>query len=164
MRKRVLALLLVLLTAGLSGCVMIPDRYELLYPPDEIEQIALYDLRERGTYSVEEETPVGLLQPAQFTPFAKAVERLPFKQFVMLFPAAVDPNFYFQGYAVRITYKNGAYEVICAAGVQEYCDVDGKRRTQHLECDDEPWNALIERFFAVPDGQPDDAVSMGGGT
>lgn len=55
-------------------------------------------------------------------------------------------------------------EIICAAGVQEYCDVDGKRRTQHLECDDESWSALIERFFAVPDGQPDDALSMGGGT
>jgi len=84
---------------------------------------------------------------ADYESFVEKLGQLPFYNTYILFPMAIDPNFSYYGYVVKIEYEDGSYETIASGGYQEMHEVSGKNRRCHYSCDDESWNSFVTQFL-----------------
>ncbi|MBQ7797482.1 MAG: hypothetical protein IJ374_13125 [Lachnospiraceae bacterium] len=84
---------------------------------------------------------------ADYESFVEKLGQLPFYDTYILFPMAIDPNFSYYGYVVKIEYEDGSYETVAESGYQEVRAVSGKSRNRHYSCDDEIWNSFVTQFL-----------------
>ena len=144
---------LLLLALSLSSCyVNIPVNYEFEYGTDTITSIEIYYFAE-GVYDIDPEihTPVAVLDESRHADILKDIEEMRFTTFQMLVPIPTDPPFDLRGYVVRLNYELGDYEDI-SNGVQkfrQFRDGEWKHGSKFLDCDEEEWNDMIQKYLPV---------------
>lgn len=155
MKKTALCLaVLLLLTLSLSSCsVNIPTDYEFEYGTEGITSIEIYYFAE-GVYDIDPEihTPVTVLEESQHADILKDIEDMRFTTFQMLVPIPTDPPYDLRGYVVRLNYELGDYEDISGYGVQkfrQFRDGEWKHGSKFLDCDEEAWNDMIQKYLPV---------------
>ena len=155
MKKTVLCLaVLLLLALSLSSCyVNIPTDYEFEYGTEGITSIEIYYFPE-GVVDIDPEihTPVAVLEESQHADILKDIEEMRFTTFQMLVPIPTDPPFDLRGYVVRLNYEPGDYEDISGYGVQkfrQFRDGEWKHGSKFLDCDEEAWNDMIQKYLPV---------------
>ena len=155
MKKTALCLaVLLLLALSLSSCsVNIPTDYEFEYGTEGITSIEIYYFAE-GVYDIDPEihTPVAVLEESQHADILKDIEEMRFTTFQMLVPIPTDPPYDLWGYVVRLNYELGDYEDISGYGVQkfrQFRDGEWKHGSKFLDCDEEAWNDMIQKYLPV---------------
>lgn len=146
------ALTIIFLMSVLSGCVYIPlfERFEI--DPATVESIEIYDLRQcKSTFGgdfLETETPVYQIPAEQVDDFLADLADIQFTDaVVIIFPAVMDPSFYYDAWTVRINYTNGNYELISCDHFGQTFDKNGEKiDTHHWGCDSDKWWALIGKY------------------
>ncbi len=154
MKKTALCLAaLLLLALPLTSCyVNIPTDYEFEYGTEGITSIEIYHFPD-GIVDIDTEihTPVAVLDEAQHADILKDVDDMRFTTFQALVPIPFDPPYGFVGYVVRINYEDDSYEEI-SNGVQEFRqwrDGEWKHGSKYLDCDEEAWNDMIQKYLPV---------------
>ena len=154
MKKMLLCLTAVLLLVlSLSSCsVNIPTDYEFEYGTEGITSIEIYYFAE-GVYDIDPEihTPVIVLDESRHEDILKDIEEMRFTTFQMLVPIPTDPPYDLRGYVVRLNYELGDYEMI-SNGVQkfrQFRDGEWKHGSKFLDCDEEAWNGMIQKYLPV---------------
>ena len=160
MKKRVLIFFLALvLVFSLSGCfsLNIPVSYALHEDVSNIEAITVY------TYSWDNKEPcgelIGTIAPSDFERFVSDLSNVPFAKeyLIMLIPAAVDPYFGFGDYIVKVTYRDGAYELISECGNQKFYDASGEYVAGYrYTCEDIEWEGFLRKYVPIPLYEPTD--------
>ena len=154
MKKTALCLaVLLLLALSLSSCyVNIPTDYEFEYGTEGITSIEIYYFPE-GVVDIDPElhTPVAVLEESQHADILKDIEEMRFTRFQMLVPIPTDPPYDLRGYVVRLNYELGDYEDI-SNGVQKFRQWrlgEWKNGSKFLDCDEEAWNDMIQKYLPV---------------
>ena len=154
MKKTALCLaVLLLLALSLSSCyVNIPTDYEFEYGTEGITSIEIYYFPE-GVVDIDPEihTPVAVLDESRHADILKDIEEMRFTRFQMLVPIPTDPSYDLRGYVVRLNYELGDYEDI-SNGVQkfrQFRDGEWKHGSKFLDCDEEAWNDMIQKYLPV---------------
>ena len=154
MKKTALCLaVLLLLALSLSSCyVNIPTDYEFEYGTEGITSIEIYYFPE-GVVDIDPEihTPVAVLDESRHADILKDIEEMRFTRFQMLVPIPTDPSYDLRGYVVRLNYELGDYEDI-SNGVQKFCQWrlgEWKTGSKFLDCDEEAWNDMIQKYLPV---------------
>lgn len=154
MKKTVLCLaVLLLLAISLTSCsVNIPTDYEFEYGTEGITSIEIYYFPE-GVVDIDPElhTPVAVPEESQHADILKDIEEMRFTRFQMLVPIPTDPPYDLRGYVVRLNYELGDYEDI-SNGVQkfrQFRDGEWKHGSKFLDCDEEAWNDMIQKYLPV---------------
>lgn len=149
--KRVISVILILcLAVGLSGCVSYAVRYECMGEAEDIAEIAVYDLREGWTDTLDEDMePMGYVDSDSFASFVRELEDFPFVDQILLMLVPSDPSFVYGGYVVRITYEDGSYELIGTAGWQSRHAGGKYVGGSHYSCDREKWAAFVLKYLEV---------------
>ena len=129
------------------------ENYRIDTEAGTVQTIEIFSVNDGATYIDEGLSPVASVPSERFDEFMEKFHALhDFKQTVLLVPGAVDPNFSYVGYVVKITYESGASEEINNHGVQNKIDANGKTTaTTHFELDDEEWEPFIQDFLDTPD-------------
>lgn len=122
--------LLVLLS--IAGCGKKP--YELKNPVDKIERIEIVLAEDSLTFSV-----VKTLSETETTDFIKKLQTIKFDSYFLGDPISVNGN------AVKITYQNGDYEMICYRW-SEYVKNDEVYFIRK-SCDEKEFNSLLNSFL-----------------
>ena len=159
MKKTALCLaVLLLLALSLSSCyVNIPTDYEFEYGTEGITSIEIYYFPE-GVVDIDPEihTPVAVLDESRHADILKDIEEMRFTRFQMLVPIPTDPSYDLRGYVVRLNYELGDYEDI-SNGVQkfrQFRDGEWKHGSKFLDCDEEAWNDMIQKYLPVENPLP----------
>ncbi len=148
MKKVVAVCLLVCIALGLAGCVHYGVQYRCMGTADQIAEIAVFDLRDEAVVQIDDTmVPVGYVDREEYSAFVGEVESFPFVEQLLLIIAPMDPGFAYGGYVVRITYADGSYELIGAAGYQSQHRDGAYVGDSHYGCDEDRWNQLILRFM-----------------
>ena len=146
MRKILIMLLIIVLAFSCSGCFQITEDegYELNQDNSQIKSISVHEYIYPNHRP--EEEPLAILELSQFDSFADDLEALPFKdtRFIILIPAAVDPNIYFREATVRIAYLDGSYELISNC-LQNYSKKDGYYTDYTMDAN--AWYDFLEEYF-----------------
>lgn len=144
----VLILLIIIgFVATFGGCTTYRVTYECMYDSEKIESIVLYDLKS-GAESVEDfGVPCAVIQESQYDEFMKEIEKMPFEDMLILVPVPTDPNFSFYGDVIKVSYENGAYELISSNGVQKQINENGDKRYTHYSCDENVWSEFISNYY-----------------
>lgn len=162
MFRKIIALFVAfLLIFSMTGCVFIPSwkQVDVRYDTSEIVSVELYQLT--GSYDgrfygleedidqMEEELdPIDALDAEQYEEFVKDLEGLTFTDhFFVILVAAMDPSYSYHGYTVKITYRNGDYDIISCSS-QLYDEAENYDENT-WNCDEEKWNNFIESYFSV---------------
>ena len=161
LKKLLIVILLLELTFSMTGCIWIIHNYvtpAYSHSKDEVEKIEIFNIVSTddysalsGNFSDEYEYSIKnidtLLDPVKtFTgegayEFYDRLTNVKFSKTFYIVLAAIDPTFGYYGYTVKITYKNGDYDII-SDGQQLYYSDDTPDGTR-LECRDD-WNMFIE--------------------
>ena len=150
MKRVILVMLMLCLAVGLSGCVSCGVHYECMGEAEDITEIAVYDLREGWTDTLDENMePMGYVDSASFAPFVQELEDFPFVEQILLMLVPSDPSFVYGGYVVRITYEDGSYELIGTAGYQSQHAGGKYVGGSHYSCDREKWEAFVLNYLEV---------------
>lgn len=154
MKKTALCLsVLLFLAMSLASCsVNIPTDYEFEYGTEGITSIEIYYFPE-GVVDIDPElhTPVAVLEESQQADILIDIEEMRFTRFQMLVPIPTDPPYDLRGYVVRLNYELGDYEDI-SNGVQkfrQFRDGEWKHGSKFLDCDEEAWNDMIQKYLPV---------------
>ena len=160
-----------LLIFSLTGCVFIPSwkQVDMRYDMSEIVSVELYYLKksysgrfyglEEGSIDrMEEElAPIDTLDAEQFSDFVSDLEGLTFtNHFFGILVAANDPVYNYRGYAVKITYQNGDYDILSPT-CQLY-EMGEDYNENNWDCDEDKWNRFIKDYFTVD--QPEKPASV----
>ena len=134
------------LLCSLTGCfyVVFDRYYELAQDTDQITSIGIYEHTGDNKLS---DTALASLDSAEFEGFVTALEKLPFKNAMVISLAASDPSFYFGKYVVKITYSNGAYELISDSDYQEYYDSNGVMDYHHYALSSDKWEKFLSTYM-----------------
>ena len=132
----------------LTSCLIhVGKNYRIDAGSGEIESIEIYFVSEPAPYIDTDAVPVTTVPAEKFDDFVLEFNKLnDFKREVLLAPGAVDPNFNYNGYVVRIKYASGAVEDINNR-VQNKTGADGNKKTYHYSLDTESWNDFINSFL-----------------
>ena len=150
MKRVILVMLMLCLAVGLSGCVSCGVNYECMGEAEDITEIAVYDLREGWTDTLDEKMePMGYVDSDSFAPFVQELEDFPFVEQILLMLVPSDPSFVYGGYVVRITYEDGSYELIGTAGYQSRHAGGKYVGGSHYSCDREKWEAFVLNYLEV---------------
>lgn len=168
-RKITVLLISLLLILSLTGCVFIPSwkQIDVRHDASEIVSVELYNLtvsymgrfhgREDCIDQMEEELdPIDTLDAENYDDFVKDLEKLTFTDHLILVLAAMDPAYYYRGYTVKITYENGDYDILSPVG--QLYDSGERYIEDSWSCDEDKWNAFIEKHFAVDQTESTSAV------
>ncbi len=144
---------LLLLVLSLSSCMKLPVSYEPAYGTEGIESVKIcYIESDNGFYSYEESKPEekatasAEVSADRYEELFTDLEALGFWKLIPLLPVPTDPNFYFCGYVLVITYEDGRYEWIAPDGVQCWSDHAENSQESHLSCPDEEWDSFISKY------------------
>ena len=133
MRKILLPIILFLLIlVALTSCG--GDSYEFKEPIDEIESIEIVSAENSLEFTV-----LKTLSEEEKAGFLEQFQMLKFNNYYIGDPMSVSGN------TVKITYKNGAYEMICYRW-SEYVE-DGKIQYLWKSCDETDFNELLDSFL-----------------
>ncbi len=149
MKKAAFFSLLLVLTFLLTSCMFYaPSPYKSSHSEEEIELIEIcYYKAEYSTVDLSA-APVAVIEKGLHAEIVDGLKDLGFKQFVLLFPAAIDPNVNINGYAVRITYSDGSAEIIAPNLQISY--QNGKRTDVDFKsCDRDKWNEFINKYVEM---------------
>ena len=130
--KKLLIFCVLFVLLFLTGCEEKP--YEFINQVDEIENIEIVSVK-----SIREFTVIKTLSDTQRTEFLEKFQEIMFSRYLFGDPLAVH------GDGVKITYKNGEYEIICAH-VTEYVWGDTEYFVM-INCDKEEFSALRNSFL-----------------
>lgn len=134
------------LVCSLPGCfyVTFDEYYELSQDADEIASIQI--LENLGN-NVLADVALAELEPIEFENFAAELEKLPFKNDMVIFLAAMDPSTHFGTYVVKVSYSDGAYELISCADYQEYYNADGEMGYKHYSLSTAKWESFLSEYM-----------------
>lgn len=170
MARKITALFAVfLLIFGLTGCVFIPSwkQVDMRYDTSEIVSVELYYLTNNGSGGrfgrfadideMEEELdPIDTLDAEQFSDFVSDLEGLTFtNHFFGILVAANDSSYSCYGYTVKITYRNGDYDILSPT-CQLY-EMGEDYNENNWNCDEDKWNRFIKDYFTVD--QPEESTA-----
>ena len=155
MKKIILTMVLLAVVCSiLSGCIHweTPAAYELLQDPSNIQSIRIYAEKDTLYDYSDPNEPCGELlgeiAPEQFTVFTQELTALPFikQHLIILFPVALDPNFYYFGPIVKIEYGDGSCELISCAIQNQFTVNEKYPDAFRCHLDDEPWLAFLQNW------------------
>ena len=160
-----------LLLVSLTGCMFIPSwkQVDVRYDTSEIVSVELYHLTESygGRFygweedidQMEEELdPIDALDAEQYADFVKDLEKLVFTNHMIYVLAPMDPEFYYIGYTVKITYQNGDYDILSPVG--QLYDSGEKYIELEWDCDEEKWDSFIKDYFTVDQSEKSTAAPV----
>ncbi|MHB1454562.1 MAG: hypothetical protein ACYCYM_11510 [Saccharofermentanales bacterium] len=135
MKKILSIILLYILTAlMLTSCGTI--QYPFKLSTEEIEYIEIVDAENALNFTVQK-----TLTEAEQIEFLNEFENVKFHRIIYGDPLSVS------GDSIKITYKNGDYEIFChfwAAHV-----IDGREHLGFIYCDETIFNDLIKKYLAA---------------
>jgi len=156
-RTLVLTVLSLLLSASLTGCIIIPLRKHFEIDPQTVSYIDIYDLRDNGSREsgfMNTEKPVYTVPAEQNVLFLEHLANIRFSDTVFITIAAMDPSFYYGKWVACIHYTDGSYEFLSNAHYGEVFDKDGNRiDSHHYGCDADEWEHFIGSYL------PDEMIS-----
>ncbi len=151
--KRFLSLftILIISSAALTGCIVIPQYKYYDISSDEVESVQIYDLRTSETYYgdfIEKDNPVYTLPEDIIDDFLTKLSEIRFKDSIIITIAAVDPSFTYDEWIARINYTDGSYDLISCDGYgQSYNENNEVTDTNHYGCDNEKWKEFITGYL-----------------
>ena len=155
MKMKTVMLICMLFVLGivLSGCAEIPVDFAE-FDPGEVASVQLYhdmlDCSVSTSGAFVQRTPVEALDPSLNEAFLQDLSLLNFTEFVLFFPAAIDPSFTLGEWIVRINLTDGSYWAISAGGCNEYYNAAHENTGgNHFGLDDGQWEWLIKKYFPI---------------
>ena len=98
--------------------------------------------------------PIATLDPSRHSEFLDGLAKLKFSDTIILL-AASDPSFNYGAYVVRLNFTDGSFRLISDSGYGETYDANGEYLTSdHYNCDDEDWMALLTPYLPDPSTEP----------
>ena len=150
MKQATFLSLLLVFTFVLTSCMFyLPSPYKLSQSEENISEIEIYYIEGGIEHPERNDTliPIATVLGERHESFIGDLQELPFKVFVLVFPpAAIDPYIYFNGYTVKIIYKDGSADYICP-NVQATCTGDKRVDGSYYECDDVEWIEFIKKYI-----------------
>ena len=152
--NRILAviILVLFLASMLSGCFEIPFYKYYEIDPQTVSSIQVYELWDvytENAYFLKTEEPVYTLPASQNSACLGNLAKLRFRDsiLIMLIPAAVDPNFSFGQWTLRVNYTDGSF-LLLSDMYGERFDANGEHVRENIySCDDqEEWYAFIAQY------------------
>ncbi len=151
MKRTVSLLLMIAVLLSLTGCfVNVNKSFDLTKTAGDIRSIEIYNLVDewyQGNDISEEYEPVDTVDESRFEEFVGELKGVRFTDTIILIPAAVDPNFSYYGYVVKVCLDDGGYYMLSAAGVQYKYSVNGRSSMYHYDCDDDIWAGFVEKYM-----------------
>ena len=159
MKKFVLsAILLSILCLSLSGCIHweTPVSYKLLHDVSVITSIRIYRT-DNTSYDYEDpEDPLGEMlaeiPTEEFASFTKELTDLSFvkNHVIILFPVAIDPNFYYGNHIVKVEYQDGSCELISYIIQRQFIVGEKYPKLTRYTAENESWLAFLRNWADIP--------------
>ncbi len=150
MKRIGLFMLTVIVTCTLTSCIIIPVYENFEIDADTVASIEIYDLCQADSLYgefVKTETPVYEIPAEKNTDFLNDLSEIRFSDHIIIVLAAIDPNFYYDEWTIRINYMDGSYELISSDGFGEtYANNGEVIDSHHLGCDQEEWRVFIGKY------------------
>ena len=156
MKKKIVCILLAIVTFLFSGCVFIPVKNVVHSDPNKVtaievyylEEWVLWDKTEKYWYKMQwnevtssddiivyDYQPIGCVKPEDYADFIADAKALPYKLVILLIPAAIDPMFGYNGYVVRIVSDDGEEFLECEYGLYD------------KNCDETVWQDFLKKYI-----------------
>ncbi len=154
MKKLLSVFLCLLFLVSLTGCISYHHKALMLYGESPVASVELYDLpvlygglKDFFESGKEGSVPVKQLPADRMDGFLSEVTTWKYTDTVILLPVAQDSPREFGGYAVKVTYENGNWEIFDS----DFCVYfDGKEEHRKLgSVDWDLWDDLLWDFFEV---------------
>ena len=150
--------MLLLICFFFSGCISWETQasYELLYDPAQIKSIRIYrtnnDLYDYNDPNGPCGELLGEIAPEQYAYFTAELTGLSFAEhhLIILFPVAVDPNFYYGNYIVKIEYQDGSCELISDWMQRKFRVNEKYPDYTDYDTEDEPWLEFLRKWVDDP--------------
>lgn len=155
MKKLFLIFLIFFLLVSLSGCIVFHHKALALDGQSPVVSVELYDLPWMGPWELPEFLsgedaackPVKRLSEDRIEDCLAQIRSWVYNDGVLLLPVAQDANREFSGYAVKVTYENGSWEMLEDDLVGWYDGTEMNSKTGGIT--DEIWDAFLMEFFEV---------------
>ena len=155
MKKLFSILLALFLLASLSGCIVFHHKALALDGQAPVISVELYDLPWMSPWELPEflssaaeaSRPVARLPEERTQDCMDELRTWVYNDGILLLPVAQDANREFSGYAVKVTYENGNWEMVSYDLVAWY---DGKQMSSKTGgIPDDVWDPFLMEYFAV---------------
>lgn len=149
-RLVLLALMLALVMASFSGCIMIPMFKTYDIDAASVSSVEIYDLCNytgSGSNFLDTVAPACQLTQEDTADFLYDLSQIRFSDYVLIILAPMDPSMYYGTWTVRVNYTDGTYELISCDGYGQTFDENGEETdSHHYSCDEDEWAWLIESY------------------
>ena len=161
MKKIVFAtILLSLFCVCLAGCIHweTPVSYKLLHNVSEITSIRIYRTNNTSDVGYDYGDPVDPLgemlaeiPTEEFASFTKELTDLSFvkNHVIILFPVAIDPNFYYGNHIVKVEYQDGSCELISYIIQRQFIVGEKYPEVTRYTAENESWLAFLRNWADI---------------
>ena len=163
MKKMCLTIIMLsLICTFIAGCLAWDTsvNYELLFSTSEINSIRIYetDYESEVLYNYSDPVdPCGELlceiPPERYVDFTEELTDLSFVEhhLIMLLPIAVDPNFYYGYYIVKIEYRDGSCELISDSIQRQFRANEKYPDSIDYTIEQDAWLTFLQNWADIPD-------------
>ena len=152
------AILLSLICFCLAGCIHWKTSVSLalLHDVSEITSIQIYRTN-NTTYNYGDPVdPLGEMlaeiPTEEFASFTKELTDLSFVEnhLIILFPVAIDPNFYYGNHIVKVEYQDGSCELISYNIQRQFIVGEKYPKLTRYSAEHESWLAFLRNWADIP--------------
>ena len=161
MKKIVLALIVFsIICMVLTGCIHWETSvdYKLLHDTSQIQSIRIYKTKSGIGYNYSDPIDpcsalLGEISSDQVADFVEELTALPFTEshLILLFPAAVDPNFYYGNHIVKVEYLDGSCELISYCIQRQFPLNEKYPDTTRYGTENEQWLDFLQNWVDISD-------------